>query len=188
MRRWVSGAVACLFISAEVVVGLPARVILLRHAEKPPDEADVHLSERGQARAQALAGLLTTNVTLIPKGSPEALFAPSVRRSGHTSRPYETLEPLGLKVKLPIQTPYAVGDYTRLAKFILSDPSLDGKTVVICWIHDDLPDLAAAFGVQPKPARWKETVYDRVWLITFPGNQPSMKDIPQQLLTGDSVE
>ena len=34
-------------IAAETVLARPAQVILLRHAEKPPDESNVHLSERG---------------------------------------------------------------------------------------------------------------------------------------------
>jgi hypothetical protein len=48
-----------------------------------------------------------------------------------------------------------------LAKHILSDPNLAGKTVVICWVHDYLPALAKAFGVKPEPARWKGTAIPR---------------------------
>jgi hypothetical protein len=45
-------------IAAETVLAAPARVILLRHAEKPPDKSTVHLSERGESRARALLARL----------------------------------------------------------------------------------------------------------------------------------
>ncbi|MGH7869286.1 MAG: hypothetical protein ACREP9_17025, partial [Candidatus Dormibacteraceae bacterium] len=154
----------------------------------PPDESDVHLSERGQARSRALAALLTTNLVLVPNRSPAALFAPRFTRRGHTLRPSETLEPLAHQLKLPVQTTYSSTGYAALAKHILADPALDGKTVVVCWIHDYLPDLAKAFGVKPKPTRWRGSIYDRVWVINYQGDQAFMKDLPQKLLPGDSTE
>ncbi len=150
------------FLIAETGLARPARVILLRHAEKPADESEVNLSQRGQARARALAAFLTTEPVLGTNGQPSALFAPKVTRRGHTFRPYETLKPLADHLKLSVQTPYGPSDYAALARHILSDPALDGKTVVVCWIHDRLPALAKALGVEPKPARWKGSVYNRV--------------------------
>jgi len=44
---------------------------------------------------------------------------------------------------------------------------LAGKTVVICWTHEWLPELAAALGVSPKPSKWKNKVYDEVYVITY---------------------
>jgi hypothetical protein len=69
-------------IAAETVLARPARVILLRHAEKPPDESNVHLSERGESRARALAVFLTTKPAFVTNGLPAALFAPKVTRRG----------------------------------------------------------------------------------------------------------
>src|ERR1035437_2069778 len=143
-------------IAAETVLARPARIILLRHAEKPPDESNVHLSERGESRARALVALLEVRSVLGANGPPAALFAPKVTRRGHSRRPYETLEPVAERLKLSIQMPYGPSDYAALAKDVLSDPSLDGKTVIVCWIHDHLPALAKALGVKPEPARWKE--------------------------------
>ncbi|MGO8926235.1 MAG: histidine phosphatase family protein [Limisphaerales bacterium] len=175
-------------IAAETASALPARVILLRHAEKPPDESDIHLSERGESRARALVVLLATERVLGTNGPPAALFAPKVTRRGHSRRPYETLEPLAEHLKLSIQTPYGPSDYAALAKHILSDPGLDGKTVVVCWIHDYLPALAKALGLKPEPARWKGSVYDRVWVITYADHRPVLANLPQNLLPGDSTE
>jgi hypothetical protein len=188
MQKQFLTAFAILLLSAGAVVGRPARLILIRHAEKPPDPSDVHLSEKGQLRARGLAGLLTTNLAIIPAGPPTALFAPKFTRRGRTRRPYETLQPLAGKLKLSIQTPFGADEWAAFAKFISSTSSLDGKTVVVCWIHDYLPDMAAALGVEPKPAHWKESVYDRVWIITYQGDRAIMKDLPQNVLPGDSTE
>ena len=188
MKNQILTAFAILVLMTEAVVGRPARIILIRHAEKPPDQSDVHLSEQGQLRARALAGLLSTNLVIVPDGPPTALFAAKSSRRGRTLRPYETLKPLADKLNLSIQTPFGPDEYAALASFILSTPSLDGKTVVVCWIHDNLPALAAALGVKPEPARWKETVFDRVWVITFQRDSTIMKNLPQNLLPGDSTQ
>jgi hypothetical protein len=175
-------------IAAETAFARPARVILLRHAEKPLDESDIHLSERGESRARALVVLLATERVLGTNGPPAALFAPKVTRRGHSRRPYETLEPLAEHLRLSIQTPYGPSDCAALAKHVLSDPDLDGKTVIVCWIHDYLPALAKALGVKPEPVRWKGSVYDRVWVITYEDHRVVLVNLPQNLLPGDSTE
>lgn len=174
-----------LWLHFPAAVARPASVILLRHAEKPAGESDVHLSERGQLRARALPGLFATNAVLLSYGRPAALFAPSFTKKGHAVRPYETLRPLAEHLNLPIQMPYRTQDYADLARQILEDPTLNDKTVVICWVHDDLPDLAKAFGVKPKPPHWRETIYDRIWVITFRGDQANLVILPEHLLPGD---
>jgi hypothetical protein len=175
-------------IAAETVLARPARVILLRHAEKPPGESNVHLSERGESRARALVALFEARLVLGNNGPAAALFAPKITRQGHSRRPYETLEPLAEHLKLSIQTAYSPSDYAALAKHVLSDPGLDGKTVIVCWIHDYLPALAKALGVKPEPARWKGSIYDRVWVITYPDHHAVLADLPQKLLPGDSAK
>jgi hypothetical protein len=174
--------------AAETVLARPARVILLRHAEKPPNESNVHLSERGESRAHALVAFLTTKPAFVTNGLPAALFAPKVPRRGHSRRPYETLEPLAEHLRLSVQTPYGPSEYASLAKHVLSDPGLDGKTVIVCWIHDYLPALAKAMGVKPEPAHWKGSVYDRVWVITYADHRAILANLPQNLLPGDSTK
>ena len=71
-------------IAAENVLARPARVILLRHAEKPPGESNVHLSERGESRARALVAFLATETVLGTNGPSAGLFAPQVTRRGHS--------------------------------------------------------------------------------------------------------
>ena len=164
----------------------PVEIILLRHGEKPLRHSDVNLSERGRERALALAPFLTTNNVVIAHGLPVALFAPQSSARGHGRRPEETLEPLARKLKLSIQTPVGPGDYAELARRILNDPALDGKTVVICWVHEFLPNFARALGVKHKPRHWKDDVYDRVWVITYGKHGATLSDVPQHLLPGDS--
>ena len=177
-----------LFVSIQTALTRPAKVILLRHAEKPLGELDIHLSERGQARARALVPFLTTQPVFLTSGQPVALFAPLITRNGHSRRPFETLKPLADHLKLNIQKPYGAKDYGGLAKRILEDPSFNGKTVVICWVHDYLPALAKELGVKPKPAPWKGDVYDRVWVITFDDHRATLVSLPQNLLPGDSAK
>ena len=175
-------------IAAETVLARPARVILLRHAEKPQGESNVHLSVRGESRARALVALSEARSVLGTNGPPAALFAPKITRQGHSRRPYETLEPLAEHLKLSIQTAYSPSDYAALAKHVLSDPGLDGETVIVCWIHDYLPALAKALGIKPEPARWKGSIYDRVWVITYQDHHAVLADLPQKLLPGDSAK
>ncbi len=176
-----------LFIAAQALNARPSQVILLRHAEKPSDKADLDLSPQGLERARALVPFLTTSPSLVAKGLPVALFATQPTRHGHSRRPFETLAPLATHLKLPIQETYAAEDYKALAKHILNQPAYEGKTVVICWVHTYLPDLAKALGVKSKPGAWKDKAFDRVWLITFRGNKASLTDLPQKLLPGDST-
>jgi hypothetical protein len=163
----------------------PAQIILLRHAEKPPGKYAMHLDERGEARAQALVSFVTTNRVMTAHGLPAALFAPRFTARGHAQRPYETLQPLAEHLHLPIQTPFGSKEVGPLAKLILRDASLDGKTVVICWVHDQLPALAKSLGVKPEPEPWPPEVYNRVWRITYHKHHAALTTLEQHLLPGD---
>jgi hypothetical protein len=98
------------------------------------------------------------------------------------------LEPLARKLNLPIEIPFSSKDYKALAKLVFEDTRLEGKTVVVCWVHDDLPDLAGALGVKHHPAKWKSSEFDRVWLITFHKDKAQLSDLPQHLMPGDSAK
>jgi len=131
---------------------------------------------------------LTTNSVFLTNGRPTALFAPKLTARGHGRRAEETLGPLAEYLKLPIQMPVGSKAHAALAKRVLTDPALEGRTVVICWVHEFLPDLAREFCVQPKPERWREDVYDRVWVITYGKKHAHLANLPQHLLPGDSAK
>ena len=164
----------------------PAQVILLRHGEKPADDEDMHLTDRGRQRAAALVDWFALNPKLTNNGVPVVLYATRITRHDHGIRASETLEPLARRLKLPIQTPYFAAEYRALAERVLTAPEYDGKTVVICWVHEFLPALALALGLKHEPPPWKGHVYDRAWVIRWPKDKAKLIDLPQHLLPGDS--
>jgi hypothetical protein len=157
----------------------PAEVILFRHAEKPADPNDVHLARLGEERAEMLARYLTSAPALTNAGLPGVLFATAWTKHYHSRRPFETLEPLARKLQLTIQQPFLAEQYAQLARDILENPAYDGKVVVVCWVHEELPELAHALGVRPKPSSWKAQVYDRIWKITWTKHRTRLHELRQ---------
>jgi hypothetical protein len=186
IRAKILSAVFILLTCVRICVAQPAEVILLRHAEKPPDESNVHLSATGKERSRALVKFFATAPELTTNGPPIVLFAARPVSRKHSNRPAETLEPLAKHLKLRVQIPYTAKEYAALARKILHDPAYKGKTVVVCWVHDELAELAGSLGVKPRPAPWKSNVFDRVWVITYRGKEASLFSLPQKLLSGDS--
>ena len=166
--------------------GQPAQIILLRHAEKPADTNQVHLSLSGRERAMALVPFLTETPEFLTNGLPVALYATRLTAHNHGHRAQETIEPLAQKLGLALRVDFASKNYEGLARAILADESLRGKTVVICWVHESIPDLAAALGVRRRVRKLGDEVYDRVFLITAPGPGASVQNLPQRLMKGDS--
>ena len=153
--------------SAQPLPAGPSRIVLIRHGEEPSNAADPHLSKDGRARAKAFVEFMTHDPAMLRLGTPAAIFATETTKDNNGQRTQETITPLASALRLPVLTPYHSKDYEKLAKRVLSDPSLTGKTVVICWNHEWLPQLAAALGVNPEPTGWKGKVYDVVYVITY---------------------
>jgi hypothetical protein len=147
----------------------PAHIVLIRHAEEPDDPNDPRLSDEGRARADRFVEFMTHDPAMIHLGTPAAIFATETTKDDFGQRTQETVAPLANVLRLPVLAPYHAKDYARLAERVLTDPSLTGKTVVICWTHEWLPQLAAALGVAPEPPKWKGKVYDLVYVITYKG-------------------
>ena len=162
----------------------PKQIIILRHAEEPRGDS-IHLSAKGERRAQALVQFFQTDPLAAQFGTPVALFAPRPK-AGRSRRSVETLIPTSEALGLPIRQPLAQEQYGALAQQILRAPAYRGKTVVIAWTHSYMDDLAVALGVRPKPREWKSSVYDRAWVIVRSQGRMALKDLPQKLLPGDS--
>src|SRR3984957_11743875 len=81
----------------------PAMIFIIRHAEKPMDEKDPHLTPQGYKRAQALPSLflITPGSSKLPR-LPRAnvLFAADTAK--HSNRPMETITPLAATLHLKI--------------------------------------------------------------------------------------
>jgi len=87
---------------------------------------------------------------------------------------------------LPLDDSHSDDDYCKVAQDILTHPKYAGQIVLVCWHHGKIPSLAQALGVSQPPS-WPGTVFDRVWQLVYSGAKPSLTDLPQQLLFGDSA-
>ena len=122
--------------------GGPARILLMRHAEKTGDPDDMYLSEAGVRRTERLA-------TYIPEtfGRPDFIFAAS--KSKHSFRSIETMKPLAAALGLKVHHHVEDNDFADLVTMIFSDAQYQGATIVICWHHQKLPEIAQLLGAKP---------------------------------------
>jgi hypothetical protein len=179
----------------EAAPTFPRHVLIVRHAEKP-EEKSVHLSAQGRQRAEALPWLFeATARRKDPFPKPGFLFA--TRDTGNSHRPVETLEPLSGKLKLPINHKFrndVKGTDEKpgipgLCRELFGNKKYQGKTVLVCWHHGKIPDLAGALGATCYPKKFKGEAFDRVWQITYDAKgKTTFADRPQRLLWGDSAE
>lgn len=158
----------------------PTQIQIIRHAEKPADPASRQLSARGLERAQKIA---EKHVRLF--GTVERLFAAA--DSDKSVRSLATITPLAKVLDRPIDSDFKSENYEDLAKLLLNGVTT-GTSILICWHHDDLPELAHKLGAHEAPAKWQFTVFDRIWRLEFGRDGiVTFKDLPQNLLPGDST-
>ena len=157
--------------------GLPRRIFIIRHAEKPEAGDSPHLSAKGLLRAAALPRY--------PFPPLAGIFA--ARTSRESARPVETVTPLGAATGLTIEAEVRNKDFGKLVEELRSG-RLAGKDLLICWHHEEIPHLTRALGVNlTRSYRWPD-VYDRVWVVTYLADgTPTFEDRPQRLLPGDSA-
>jgi hypothetical protein len=187
----------------------PATVLLLSPAEGPIAVAPNFgvkpgppLTSEGYARAKDLPQLFTGTTPRLPR--PDALFASHLRvpteprsKKNKKAAPEpetpqavdttQTLESVAKTFNLAVEETYADDDYPYLANVLLSG-EFAGKVILVVWHTGTLDKLAAALGVAPPPAPWPATQSDRIWRLDWtPGTaKPTLSDLPQQLLPGDS--
>jgi hypothetical protein len=153
----------------------PAQIILIRHAEEPSDKHNPHLSNSGVERAHRLVSFVTTDTLMTRFGLPVAVFATRTTQDGFGQRTQETVAPLAQQLHLPVRTPFLSKEYSELPGLILGTPGYAGKTVLVCWTHSSLAQLAGALGVKPRPHNWKDTVYDHGYVITYAGKKAKLE-------------
>jgi hypothetical protein len=165
----------------------PRRVLIIRHAEKPPEQDNsVHLTPAGIERAKALHRLFeTTEKKSAPFPVPDFIFA--AKNSKRSQRSIETVTALSEKLRLSINSHYRNEEFGALVNEIFQNPKYAGKTILICWHHGTTPQLAKQLKAVDAPNFWKATVFDRVWEIGYhKSGKVSFHDRPQRLLTTDS--
>ncbi len=177
--------IAILLGMGGVALAQPAKVIIIRHAEKP--DVGNELSPRGRERAKALAPYLLSADDLLKGQPPAAIYAQRAKHETSSVRSIQTVQPLSDATKVVINKDFERDDFAQMVAEVLSKKAYRGKIVVICWEHKVIPEMAKQFGVTDAPTKWPGETYDRTWVITFkPGEKPRLTDLPQHLLPGDA--
>jgi hypothetical protein len=165
----------------------PAQVIIIRHAEKPEDGNE--LSLRGEERAAALVPYFLRTDELLKFKTPVAIYAQKPKNSSSSLRPIETVKPLADALHLNVKDPFIRDDHEKMVEEVLHNPEYEGHTVLICWEHKVIPDIAEELGAEDAPSKWAGKDFDRTWVITFkPGKAPHCKNLAQRLMYGDSED
>ncbi|EXX84779.1 hypothetical protein [Paenibacillus darwinianus] len=163
----------------------PVRIVIFRHAEKSFIEQENGLTPRGKVRAELLSNLLINKYPHM-----KALYAAGSGPADLSERKIQTVIPLIIKVllyinpALAINTVHLKAEVKEAAKEILTHPSFQSQTVLICWTHTYIPHLAHALGAIDVPTVWPEDRYDLIWEIDVYNHR--LIQIPQLLLPGDS--
>ncbi|HTU22157.1 MAG TPA: histidine phosphatase family protein [Gemmataceae bacterium] len=182
----------------------PQHILIIRHAEKTGDKADVHLSKQGKERAEVLDQLFAVSKAR-PHSFPRPDFIFAASHQKDSQRPLETVTLLARKLKLSINNEYnskkppassTTKDKKKAAKKkrmqelrdeIFGSPKYFGKTILVAWRHSTIPELAKTLGASKVPAKWDDKVFDRVWQITYADDGKAIfRDLPQRLLPGDA--
>jgi hypothetical protein len=158
--------------------GVPAEVLIIRHAEQPTRGSQVDLSALGRARAAALPKLFP-----MPFATPTVLFA--ARASKESNRSVETLQPLSQALRLRIDDRFPDDAFAQLASLILTGAGYASAHILVCWHHGMIPGLAAALGAVEAPTRWPPTQYDHVWQLRYGAGKVTFDDRLAALLPGD---
>ncbi|HEV8051708.1 MAG TPA: histidine phosphatase family protein [Parachlamydiaceae bacterium] len=175
-----------LFSSAANLNALPAQIIIIRHAEKP--EQGNELSTKGRERAAAMAPYFSETDYLTTNGTPAAIYAMAAPKGDSSLRPIQTVTPLATLLKMEIKNSFERDNYRKMVEEIKSSPMYHGKTVLICWGHKLIPEIARAFGALQTPGHWPPSVYDRTWSITFStSGRTTFLNHAQRLMYGDSI-
>jgi hypothetical protein len=161
----------------------PATILLIRHGEKP--EVGIHLSPTGVERSKALPQLFGGPTAPPPHNLPKPDFLFATKAGAKSDREVDTLLPLSEAMKMPISHEVADKEFATLATELLSG-KYAGKIVLVCWHHGSLPGFARALGVTPPYDKWPDPQFDRVWRIDYKDGKPTLTELPEALLPGDS--
>jgi broad specificity phosphatase PhoE len=192
MQRWLITAVlfaSTLIVAADAQEGPKnAVVLIIRHAEDPGNGHG--LSARGKQRAEAYKNYFQNFTVDSKRREPEAVLVAKDSKQSH--RPRLTVEPFAKAAKLPIDSRFGNKQPADLAAELRANHQ--GKVILICWHHGQIPALLRALGAAPETllpnGKWPRDVYDWVILASFDENgrliPESTKRISENLLQGDS--
>ena len=185
------------------------KIMLIRHAEKPPEDPPPHgvtaggkrdaesLTVRGWQRAGALAAALAPSSGSVSNDAlavPRFVFASRLAKHAGSRRPQQTVTPLIARLGKDLTVNFDVGKEEAddlVAKVIACD-----GVVLVCWEHAAMPPIVSALlrrlpvarkSAAAVPADWPEPRFDLVWVFD---RNPTSRDYrfsqqPQLLLAGD---
>jgi hypothetical protein len=193
--------------------GPPAQIYIVRHGEKPADlptptaapsppfgvdvngNQNIHsLLPRGWQRSGALAVLFAPALGPLQAGlsTPMTLFSPDYGKPDKTQahRTYQTIQALSGRLNVSINSPYAEGQESALAKAVVANYT---GVVLISWEHQHIPAIGTALptvaGTQI-PAAWPGDRFDLIWSFSLQTGASTaayqFNQIPQQVLAGDA--
>ena len=163
-------------------------VLIIRHAE---DADSGHgISPLGEKRAEAYKNYFLNLAVDSRRLEPAVVFAAEDSKKSH--RPRLTVEPFTKAAKLKIDTRFGNEQSAELAADLRANQQ--GKVILICWRHGNIPALLRALGAKPKSllpqGRWPDAVYD--WVIVLSYDQGGhliperSRRINEHLMRGDS--
>jgi len=148
-------------------------IIMVRHAEKPPEKA------RGQLDCQGLNRALALPSVLAHYGKPAAIFAanpakstsddaqPSVTRHSYV-RPLATIEPYAIAQAMPVNAEIAATDIKGLQKE-LTRSEFSNSLVVVAWEHIQArrfaEEMLKSFGQKDIVPRWLNSDYETIYIF-----------------------
>ena len=124
MKYSFTAAILLTFFVTANLVALPAQVIIIRHAEKPPQGNE--LSLKGKERAAALVPYFTETENLITNGTPAAIYAMKAPKADSSLRPIQTVTPLADQLKIKIKDNFERDNYKKMVEEIKADSTLNG--------------------------------------------------------------
>jgi hypothetical protein len=146
-------------------------IVLIRHAEKPPEEF-------GQLACQGLNRALELPSVLINKfGKPNAIFAPNpsgkVPEEGNAEynyiRPLMTIEPTAIRLGMPVNCDFLADNIAGLEQELLK-PNHAGQLIFVAWEHKKLnkmvKELMKTCGGDPDQVpHWDGDDFDRIYVL-----------------------
>jgi broad specificity phosphatase PhoE len=180
--------------------GPPRKIMLIRHAEKPPSAGPppggVHedgtphehsLIVRGWQRAGALVPFFAQPWDAAIE-TPAHIYSPPVKHDdGDHGRPYETVVPTAARLALQPDTRFVLDQETDL----VADVRTRDGVVLIAWEHNRIPRIANGLlgDTTSAPQKWPDDRFDLVWIFDLqPDGRYRFSQRPQLLMSADRAD
>lgn len=176
----------------------PYQILVFRHGEKyiTVEDHDAPLNQKGQRRAAYLVRFLMGGkdpivdqenhpiaVVCVPKEKTKdydyVRAIQTIIPLFHVADAYR-LEKEGQRVELIDSLPFT--DPESLLDKVMGEPRFDGKTVVVCWEHHNIPLLFNHYfpKVKKELKHLGEDRYDMVWMIRWKDGKAYGKTLYQE--------